>query len=353
MSEQAQMISQMRDLMDKTLQRSMKGFEYIRSSATQVGLTPKELIYHDGTLKLYHYYPVEDEVYRIPVMIVMATTNKGYLFGLRPGQSIVEYLLNNGFDVYMVDWDPPTMAEKNLALADYTHRFLPDCVNEVQKHSGIEDINILAYCMGGVLSLIYAATHQDGPLRNLVCLTTPINQHEMGLFHLWSSEMDVDTLVDAMGVIPAEFIASSFEMLRPAQKTAGRLRLWDQMWNDDFVKSYQAFNRWGDETLPLAGQYFKDSTNELMLGNKLFKGNLMVNGDKVNLKNVTVPIMAVMAEHDHIATYGATKPLLDLVGSEDKRELVLKGGHVSLIAGPNAARRMWPAVNEWLGERSV
>ena len=63
--------------------------------------------------------------------------------------------------------------------------------------------------------------------------------------------------------------------------------------------------------------------------------------------------MAVMAEHDHIATYGATKPLLDLVGSEDKRELVLKGGHVSLIAGPNAARRMWPAVNEWLGERSV
>ena len=63
--------------------------------------------------------------------------------------------------------------------------------------------------------------------------------------------------------------------------------------------------------------------------------------------------MAVMAEHDHIATYEATRPLLDLVGSEDKNELLLKGGHVSLIAGPNAVRRMWPAVNDWLGERSV
>jgi len=72
-----------------------------------------------------------------------------------------------------------------------------------------------------------------------------------------------------------------------------------------------------------------------------------------DLSNITIPLMAVMAEHDHIANYGATKPLMDLISSEDKKELVLKGGHVSLIAGPNAVRRMWPAVNEWLGERSV
>lgn len=355
MSEQSQTMNQMRDLMDKTIQRGVKGFEFMRSSRAEVGLTPKELIYHDGTLKLYHYYPVEDEIYRVPLMIVMATTNKGYLFDLLPGQSMVEFLIKNGFDVYMVDWDPPTMAEKGLGLADYTHRFLPRCVEEVQQHAGVEDINIMGYCMGGVLSLIYAATHPEAPLRNLVCLTTPINNEEMGLFSLWSNEdyMDVDKLVDTLGVIPDTFIAQSFEMLRPAQKTAGQLRVWDQMWNDDFVRSYRAFTRWGDETLPLAGEYFRDTTKELTQKNSLYKGTLKVAGQEVKLENVKVPLFAVMAEHDHIATYGATKPLLDLVGSEDKTELVLKGGHVSLIAGPNAVRRMWPAVNLWLGERSV
>ena len=100
MSEQT---NQMRDLMDKTLQRGMKGFQFIRSGAAEVGLTPKELIFDGGTLKLYHYLPVNDEIYRIPVIIVMATTNKGFLFDLIPGQSMVEYLINNGFDVYMID----------------------------------------------------------------------------------------------------------------------------------------------------------------------------------------------------------------------------------------------------------
>lgn len=346
---------QMHDMLDKAIQRSVKGFDYVRAGTADVGLTPKELLYDEGTLKLYHYLPQSDEVYRIPVVIVMATTNKGFVFDLIPGQSMVEYLLKQGFDVYMIDWDPPVMKERGLRLADYTHRFIPRCIEEVQADCGEEDVNILAYCQGGVLSLIYAATHTEGPLRNLVCLTTPVNFEEMGLFRIWSSEeyLDVDHMTETLGIIPASFIEAGFEMLRPAQRTAGRMRVWDQMWNDDFVRSYRAFTRWGEETLPLAGNYFRDCTKELMWGNHLYKNTLRVAGDRVDLANITIPVMGVMAEHDHIANYGATKPLMDLVGSEDKSELVLKGGHVSLIAGPNAVRRMWPAVSDWLGVRSV
>lgn len=346
---------QLREMMDKAVQRSVKGFDFVRSGSAEVGMTPKELLCDEGTLKLYHYLPQTDEVYRIPLIIVMATTNRGYVFDLIPGQSMVEYLVKNGFDVYMIDWDPPLMKEKGLRLADYTHRFIPRCIEAVQRESGEEDVNIIAYCQGGVLSLIYASTHIDGPLKNLVCLTTPVNFEEMSLFKLWSSQehFDVDQLVDTLGIIPASFIEAGFEMLRPAQKAAGQMRVWDQMWNDDFVRSYRAFTRWGEETLPLAGEYHRDCTKELMWGNKLYKGTLKVGGDSANLANITIPVMGVMAEHDHIANYGATKPLMDLVGSEDKKELVLKGGHVSLIAGPNAVRRMWPAVNEWLGGRSV
>jgi polyhydroxyalkanoate synthase len=344
-----------RQIVDQAILRSVKGLEYITSPAPVVGVTPKEVLYERGTLRLYHYLPQADEVYRVPVLLVMATTNRGYVFDLAPGQSMVEYLLKDGFDVYAIDWEPPTPEEKNLDLADYTLDFLPTCVRLVGQDCGEPDVSLVGYCMGGVLSLIYTATHLDGPVKNLACLTTPVNWAEMGLTRIWSDErhFDVDRLVDTLGIVPKEVVQASFEMLRPAQRTAGRIRVWEQIWNDEFVKSYRAFERWGNETLPLAGEYFRQTTKELMWANKLYHGELVVGGRKAHLQNVTVPVMHAIAEHDHIVNYRASKPLLDLVGSEDKEELVLKGGHVSLIAGPNAVRRMWPALAHWLAERST
>ncbi len=349
------MIGQVQELVDKTIQRTVKGVQFLRAGKADVGQTPKDLIYDRGTLKLYHYHPTQDEIYRVPIILVMATTNRGYLFDLIPGQSLVEFLLNQGYDVFMIDWDTPSASERSLGLKDYTQDFIPSCIEKVQDTTGEEDVNIIGYCMGGVLSLIYASTHPDGPLRHLACLTTPVNWHEMGLFRLWSDEryLDVDKLVDTLGNVPADFIERSFEMLRPAQRTAGRMRVWDNMWNDDFVRSYRAFERWGNECLALPGEYYRDTVKELMWSNKLYSGDLVVDGVPAKLSNIRIPLMAVMAEHDHIAQIESTKPLLELVGSEDKTELVLKGGHVSLIAGPNAVRRMWPALDAWFSERSV
>jgi polyhydroxyalkanoate synthase len=83
------------------------------------------------------------------------------------------------------------------------------------------------------------------------------------------------------------------------------------------------------------------------------KGELKIGGRPVELDKVTCPFLQVTAEHDHIVTTDASAPLIDLVGSADKEQLVLKGGHVSMIAGPNAVKRMWPKLDDWLGKRSV
>lgn len=344
-----------RTLVDRTIQRGVNGFRYVTSGPPSVGLTPKDVLLERGTLRLYHYHPMCDEIYRVPVLLVMATTNRGYVFDLAPGQSMVEYLLEAGFDVYVIDWEAPTQAERGLDLDDYTQDFIPTCVRMIADDCGEPDVSIVGYCMGGVLSLIYAATHADGPLKNLACLTTPVNWRGMGLMAQWSDQryFDVDRLVDTLGVVPMEFITASFEMLRPAQKSAGRIRVWEQMWNDEYVKSYRAFDRWGEETLPLAGEYFRQTTKELMWENKLLTGELVVGRQQVDLGAIRVPVMHVTAEHDHIVSTEASDPLLELVGSDDKEALVLKGGHVSLIAGPNAVRRMWPALSTWLAERST
>jgi polyhydroxyalkanoate synthase len=90
-----------------------------------------------------------------------------------------------------------------------------------------------------------------------------------------------------------------------------------------------------------------------MWENKLYKKELVLGGRLVDISKIRVSLLAVMAEHDHIVPYEAAKDLVGMVSSTDKREIVLKGGHVSLVAGPNASRRLWPELDRWLSERST
>ena len=183
----------------RAIQRSIKGVEYIASSGPALGSTPKDILASRGTMNLYHYRPVADEIYRVPILIVMATTNRGYILDLVPGQSFVEFLLKRGYDVYMLDWTAPKPEEKRLGMEDYVLDFIPDCVRRVQQDSGEQDVSVIGYCFGGVLSLLYASIFHDGPMKNLICFTTPIDFREMKLFSNFSDRryFDVDGLVDS------------------------------------------------------------------------------------------------------------------------------------------------------------
>ena len=165
---------------ERAIQRSIKGLEYFASPAPVVGHTPKEVILERGTLHLYHYLPVTSEIYRIPILIVMATSNRGYILDLAPGQSFVEYMIGRGYDVYLIDWSPPASADSGLRFEDYTLRFIPECVQHVREDSGERDVTVIGYCMSGVLSVMWAALHPDDQPANLVCFTTPIDFSKKG-----------------------------------------------------------------------------------------------------------------------------------------------------------------------------
>ena len=243
----------------RAIQRSIKGVEYIASSGPSLGSTPKDILHVRGTMNLYHYRPMSDEIYRVPILIVMATTNRGYILDMVPGQSFIEFLLKRGYDVYMMDWAAPKPEEKSLRMEDYVLDFIPDCIRHVQRDSGETDVTVIGYCFGGVLSLLYGSIFPDGPMKNLICFTTPIDFREMKLFQNFADRryFDVDRLIDSVGNVPPEMILSSFEMLRPASRAASQVQLWDNIWNDEYVKSYRMFDRWATDTLPLAGEYFR------------------------------------------------------------------------------------------------
>ena len=339
---------------DRALKRNLKGLEYFATSGPTLGATAKDVLVERGTMRLYHYHPRVDDVYRVPILLVMATTNRGYIFDMVPGQSLVEYLLDAGFDVFMLDWEAPRADERRLTLESYVLDFLPAAVARVAEETGEPDVSVVGYCFGGVLSLLWAALHSD-PLANLVTFTTPVDFSRMDMFQSWADRrfFDVDRLVDTLGNCPGDYLYTAFDMLRPGARAAGNVRLYDNLHDDAFVQSFRMFDRWAADILPLAGEYFRQTTKALMWDNRLMDGSMTVGGRRIDLAAITAPFLHVAALHDHIVPTAASAPLIDMVGSSDKEEVVLKGGHVSLVAGANAKARLWPRLVQWLGERST
>ncbi len=320
-----------------------------------LGVTPKDTVYTQGTLKLHHFRPQCDSVYRVPVLIVTSLVNQPYILDLVPGQSMVEFLLKRGFDVYMIEWGRPRKEHQNLCLEDHVLDRLPACVNQVLRHSGQKEVSIIGYCIGGLLAVLWAAlAGRRAPLKNLVCMAAPVNSDGLQSLKAWMGpNFDEEALLARHGNVPAEWVQNALRALRPLGKVAGALNLLNQADRTDVVRSHMRMGRWETDNVPFPGGVFRQMVRDFLRGNALVRGTWSLGGRTVDLAAIEAPLLHLLAQDDHITPYGSSRDLVQRVGSCDKQELIIKGGHVGLVAGRGAELRMWPALDAWLSPRSV
>ena len=344
------------NVIERAILRNIPGLSlHVSESDLDVGPTPKELTYSNETARLYHYTPLLEEIYRVPLLIVMSPVAKGYILDLARGQSLVEYLLLQGHDVYMIDWAGPRREQSGLGLDEYVIDMVGGCVDAVVEDSGVADVTLIGYCMGGMLSAMYAALNPDGAVKNLACFTTPVNGDGMALYKKWMSSpsFDIERLVKELGIIPGDFINTSIQALRPLQRSANQMRLLNNAQDDAFVKAHLRFDRWAVDQLPIPGQLAISLAKDFIVGNKIVNNELELRGELADFANIRVPFLHVAALYDHIVPTAASSDFIGMVGSTDKQEIVMKGGHVSLVAGGNAIFRLWPQLDAWLSARAT
>ena len=343
-------------IVDRALARNIPGLALQQANLDiEVGQTPKELVYTRDSMRLYHYHAMTPEIYRVPLLIVMSPVARGYILDLAKGQSFIEYLLLQGYDVYLMDWVAPRREHAHLGMSDFALSLLDECIAKVQEDSGEQDVSVIGYCMGGLLAVMNAAIHHDGPIKNLVCFTTPVNSEGMGLYKTWaeSGAFDIDRMVNELGIIPGDMFGASIQALRPLQKRANQFQLLNNVENDAFVKASLRFDRWAADQLPIPGELARDMFRDFLRDNKLVKNQYRLHDKLVELGKIRVPFLHVAAEYDHIVPTAASSDLVKMVGSQDKKEIVVRGGHVSLVAGGNAVFRLWPQLDSWLSDRST
>jgi polyhydroxyalkanoate synthase subunit PhaC len=340
--------------MQRALSRLGIAAEAYADMAGPLGVTPKETIHASGTLKLHHYKPLADSVYRVPVLIVTSLVNQPYILDLVPGQSMVEHLLRQGFDVYLIEWGRPRREHSTLTLEDHVLRLLPECVDAVLRDSGERELSIIGYCVGGLLSVLYAALTPEALLKNLVCMAAPINGDGLVSLKAWMGEgFDEEALIEHYGNVPADWVQNTLRALRPFGKLAGAANLLNNIDRDDTVRSNLRMGKWESDNIPFPGGVFRQMVNDFLRGNKLVKGTWQIGGQRAKLANIKQPLLHLLAQDDHITPYASASDLVALAGSRDKQEIVVKGGHVGLVAGRGAQTRMWPALEAWLAPRSV
>ncbi|WP_158268418.1 alpha/beta fold hydrolase [Limnohabitans sp. Hippo4] len=346
--------------MQRTLERiGLPGTDFADLTGP-LGATPKNTIHAQGTLKLHHFKPLTDNVYRVPVLIVTSLVNQPYILDLVPGQSMVEFLLMQGYDVYMIEWGRPRKAHQHLTLEDHVLDRLPACVKQVLQHSGEKELSIIGYCVGGLLAVLWAALSASAngskasPLKNLVCMATPVNSDGLESLKAWMGEdFDEEALLAEHGNVPAEWVQNALRALRPFGKVAGAMNLLNNADKQEVIRSNLRMGKWESDNIPFPGGVFRQMVNDFLRGNRLMEGQWQIGGQTVKLEDIRIPFLHLLAQDDHITPYASSRDLVLKVGSPDRQELILKGGHVGLVAGRGAELRMWPALDSWLAPRSV
>jgi polyhydroxyalkanoate synthase len=318
-----------------------------------VGLTPKDVVWQRGRSQLWHYRN-ENVRYSPPLLVVFSLVSRSFILDLTPGNSFVEQLLAAGFDVYLIDWGEPDERDAQNRLEDYVDDYIPAAVQRVLELSGCAEINLFGYCFGGDLTLLYAAHHPDAPVRSLTVLATPVDFTRMGpladIFRVGG--LDVDDVLDDDGNVPPQVVVQGFRTLKPTAEVSRYVTLWERLWNDEYVASYQAMTGWSDDHVPFPGAAARETVQMLVRDNGMVTDRLAVGGDPVHLRDIRIPFLTVRADRDHIVPPEATAPLIDLVGSEDKHELRLDAGHMGLVVGRTAARTTVPTILDFLRRRS-
>lgn len=331
------------------LLKGMKNMVELEKDNMKSDQLEKDMVYSEDKMRLFHYKPLKKKICAIPVLITYALVNRQYMMDIQPDRSVIKSFLEQGLDVYIIDWGYPTAQDKYLTMDDYINGYMDTCVDIIKKESNCDKINMLGVCQGGTFTTIYSAINPE-KVNSMVAMVTPIEfENNDTLLFAWSKFMNIDKLVDAYGVIPGEMMNSSYVILKPLSLMVDKyIGMADHMDNPEFLQNFIRMESWIFDSPGQSGEAIRQFVNDLYKENKLARGELVIGDKKVNLKNITMPVLDVYAEYDHLVPASSSKPLADLVGSADVEVVSFNVGHIGMYVSSKSQTDIAPKISTWI-----
>jgi len=375
MSFLAEDMSRSGDLL-RISQTDADAFEVGRNLAT----TPGKVVYQNDILQLIQYAPTTDKVRERPMLIVPPWINKFYILDLTPAKSLIKFLVDQGFTVFMISWVNPDEHLSHKSFEDYMQEGILTAADAVRRETGVEQSNVVGYCVGGTLlatTLAYLAARGEEPFSSASFLATQIDFEHAGDLLLFTDDEQLEALNELMaehGYLDGSRMANVFNMLRP------RDLIWPYIVNNYLLgKKPFPFDLlyWNQDSTRMAAANHNFYLSEFYGANRLAKGDMTLAGTRLDMKKVKLPVYELATKEDHIAPARSVFAGAQLFGGPV--EFVLSGsGHIAGVVNPpgkvkyqfwtNAKKAKslqqwtksasehpgswWPHWAEWLSEQS-
>ncbi|MEN5061638.1 class III poly(R)-hydroxyalkanoic acid synthase subunit PhaC [Luteimonas sp. TWI1416] len=317
------------------------------------GATPREEVWRDGKVVLYRFIGAQAPTSRTPLLVAYALVNRPYMIDLQADRSIVAGLLARGQDVYVLDWGYADRSDRFLTLEDYIERFLGGAVDHLRRRFGLPAIDLLGICQGGTFALSYAALHPER-VRNLITMVTPVDFHtDDNMLAHWARDLDVDLFVETLGNVPADMMNACYLMMKPwrllVHKYVGLIDILD---DPKGVEDFLRMEKWIFDSPDQAGEAFRQFVRQFYQDNGFVAGSLVIGERAVELARVTMPVLNIYAEQDHMVPPDASRAMRGLVGTDDYTEFSFRGGHIGIYVSGRAQAQVPAAICDWLAQRN-
>ena len=319
---------------------------------TQIATTPYEVVYEEDRIKVKHYKPKTGVKLKTPLLLVYALINRETMLDLQPGRSAIQNFLNEGVEIYMIDWGYPTRKDRYLTIDDHVNGYINNVIDFIRKRHSLPKINLMGICMGGSFSVMYTALHPE-KIKNLITTVTPTNfDTDTGLLHIWMKSIDVDQMVDTLGNLPADMMNFGFLLLNPARlmidKYVGFLQ---NVNNKNFVENFIRMEKWIFDSPDVPGETFRQFINDLYKKNLLIQNKMELGGRRIDLKKITMPLFNIYGKFDHLVPPEACERITKAVGSRDTEDVCLDTGHIGIYVSSKVQKEFAPRIARWLKER--
>lgn len=351
------------------------GFDWLfrRDRLIRSGKTWFELV-HDGELmSVRHYRPLDAQgepmasadLHDLPLVLVPPLGVTSDTFDLMPDRSLARHMAARGFRTYLIDWGRPRPEHGRLGLADYVDRMMGEALTAVRRHSKSDELSLMGWCMGGLLSLMHAGLTKDASIRNLVTIASPIDLRGGGVVAGLAGALDAPARlirkysdfrlagVDPQKLtIPGWLLALGFKLTNPVASITTYWDLLTRLWDREFVEKHSTTSNYLNKMLIYPGGVVRDMVLRMAIDNELAKGAIRVDQRVAEISAIKASALVFAGRRDTIVAPSVAKKIVDLLPTTDKEYRVAPGGHMGVILGSSAPAEVWDPAADWLAPRS-